>query len=70
MADRGELVLAAGNAGCSVRVYRRPAGDGHHFVEELAVATGVDADGDLVWENQAGEPVGSFEEVLAGPAAG
>jgi hypothetical protein len=66
MSGRGELVLAVGNAGCSVRVYRRPNGDAYLFHEEVAVAGGVDENGDLVWENEAGDPVVSFEEVLAG----
>jgi hypothetical protein len=64
MGDRGELILAMGNAGCGVRFYRRPAGDGHLFHEEVAMARGVDEDGDLVWENEVGDPVPSFEELL------
>ena len=63
MGDQGELVLAMGNAGCSVRFSRRRNGDGHLFHEEVALA-GVDEDGDLMWENEARESVGSFEEML------
>ncbi len=66
MSGQGELVLALGNAGCSVRFYRQPGEGGYFFHEEVAMATDVGEDGDLVWENEAHPPVASFEEVLAG----
>ena len=64
MDDQGELVLVMGSAGCSVRFFRRPVAGGFLFHEEVAMASGVDEDGGLVWKHTASDPVPSFGELL------
>ena len=64
MEERGEQVLAMSGGGCSVRFYRRPVAGGFLYHQEVAMARGVDEDGDLVWNNDVGDPISSFDELL------